>query len=339
MCSLLPICMETSIGFLRNFVFDCNKFAPLEGENGTSCGRLAVHITAMIQYFSLGFFLGLTAAISLRVFILKSVTARAHSAFGDVKIPAIYRTEKGFADNYFKMIHVSASLFLGLTWLAIHGMVRCNGDDAPNPGCEYLISPGNTTLSCPGGMDIPVNFDVTKIRKGVHEIVIAAGNGNVLRSDAPPLPANLTALRKISFSGFTNEHDSRIAIKRFLDNVKDHITELRIDNSKVGFLEDGFLHGFTQLTTLDLSGCDISSIGLEAFARTAIDVATPSMIVDLAGNRIESIDWAVLEPIALTSLSLQLGSQTPGLKLINCSANYIFNRPVGSVSFAGTSLE
>ncbi|XP_055342497.1 uncharacterized protein LOC129591035 [Paramacrobiotus metropolitanus] len=235
------------------------------------------------------------------------------------------------------MQHLHVFLFFGLAWLIILGMVRSQENDVPSPGCKYLISPGNITLSCPAGMDIPVNFDVTKIRKNVLEIKIAAGNGNILRSDAPPLPADLTALRKITLYGFTNEYDTRIAIKRFLDNVKGHITELRIYNSKLGFLEDTFLGGFDQLTKLDLSGCDIFAIDTDAFRGS--QSSDPIMSVDLSGNSIESIDWAVFQPFSSKSLSLQLGSQKPGLQSISCSQNYTFSRPIGSVGLYFNRLE
>ncbi|XP_055342274.1 uncharacterized protein LOC129590871 [Paramacrobiotus metropolitanus] len=172
-------------------------------------------------------------------------------------------------------------------------MVRCSGNDVPSLNCRYG-PPGNPSLQCYTNIDIPGNFDAMKIRKDVQEIIFSGRTTNILRCDALPLPADLTALREITLSAFTNEYNSRIAIKRFLDNVKGQLVELQIGNSKVGYLEDGFLLGFAKLMTLDLEGCDISSIGPAALQRNAKSSASHTLSLVLTRNRIESIDGTVL---------------------------------------------
>ncbi|XP_055342502.1 uncharacterized protein LOC129591037 [Paramacrobiotus metropolitanus] len=202
----------------------------------------------------------------------------------------------------------------------------------PNPNCMYF--PLNTTLYCPLGMDIPGNFDVTKIGKDVQQITINGPGRNILRSDAPPIPADLTALTQIIFNGFTDENNSSISIKRFVDNVKDHLVVLSIANSKLGSLEDGFLQGFSQLQNLNFAKSDISSISRTAFLRDG----SMTISVSLMENQLETIDWAVFQSLSHTLLAVQINSQSPGLKSISCSTNFRFAEPLLSLQLGGNQL-
>ncbi|XP_055342273.1 uncharacterized protein LOC129590870 [Paramacrobiotus metropolitanus] len=233
----------------------------------------------------------------------------------------------------------NASFILGLASLVIHGLVQCNGrilrDDAPLPNPDCMYFPFDTTLLCPSGMTIPGNFDVSKIRKDVQQITINGPARNVLRSDALPLPADLTNLTQIIFNGFTDENNSRILIKRFVDNVKGHLTSLGIANSKVGFLEDGFLQGFSQLEELNFAKSDISSISRTALQRDG----STFLSVSLLENQLETIDWAVFQPLSQTLTALQIDSQRPGLKSISCSSSFRFANALSSLQLGSNQLE
>ncbi|XP_055342496.1 uncharacterized protein LOC129591034 [Paramacrobiotus metropolitanus] len=236
-------------------------------------------------------------------------------------------------------------LLLGLTILIVPDEVRCNNNYAkddqgpyPHPACSYSRQNENDPLllSCPSGMVIPGNFDAAQIRKDVQIIVInGGGSPNILASNAPPLPADLTALQHLRLNSFTDENNSSIRIKRFVENVKDRLQFLVVQSSKVGSLEDGFLQGFSQLRQLDFMSSDISVISKTAFQRNG---TAPRLNISLTWNRLESLDWAVFQPITEIG-SLDLSSQRPGLHSISCSTNFRLPAETGHLLLRNNNLE
>ncbi|XP_055347780.1 uncharacterized protein LOC129594941 [Paramacrobiotus metropolitanus] len=153
---------------------------------------------------------------------------------------------------------------------------------------------------------------------------------NTIHNDAPPLPADLNALRAVSLYHFQGTNGTRVPFEAFLVNVKGRLTSLHVKFSRIGTLGANFLDGFIKLRNLDLKGNDISQIDPAAFqALSSLPLSGPALLdtIQLDENQITTLDWAVFAPVAnlLIELTLQM-QKVPRLSTLTLSQPYQFSQ-------------
>ncbi|XP_055347715.1 uncharacterized protein LOC129594882 [Paramacrobiotus metropolitanus] len=191
----------------------------------------------------------------------------------------------------------------------------------PLPHSDCTRTTNGTIVECirSDNYTIPGNFDVTLFPTDVTTIMVGkvsvnptGRKTNTIHNDAPPLPADLNALRTVSLFHFQGTNGTRVPFEAFLVNVRDRLTALHFKYCRIGTLGANFLNGFVQLRILDLNDNDISQIHLDAFeGLPSLPQSGPVLLdtLQLAQNQITAVDWTVFAPVANSLSQLALESQ------------------------------
>ncbi|OQV19774.1 hypothetical protein BV898_06313 [Hypsibius exemplaris] len=218
--------------------------------------------------------------------------------------------------------------------------VRCSniGESTVYTNCHG--SDGNFTPYI-----LPDTFNVDGLHPRVKTLLIRRVD---VKKDYRPFPAR-ELLQELTISkGNLALYDIRFPLNGLLIHVKRRIVTLRLSEVKLQTLTEQDFQGFEALETLSLVSCHIASISVSAFVgmnSNAVPLSSAATIPNshlrtlaISWNRLTSLDWSFLKPIAESITNIDLAGNGLNIVKVSRSSPFTLSRAT-SVDLSSNELE
>ncbi|OQV15757.1 Fibroblast growth factor receptor-like protein 2 [Hypsibius exemplaris] len=184
-------------------------------------------------------------------------------------------------------------------------------DVLPHPACRNLLT--NVTfyrVECPrqGNLLYEINKDL--VLSSIHPLAFYLeihGAYIISKASLPPLE-HLVSVKLINFN--REEKRPRFSIAEFFRKVNSLLRKLELNNVKIKYFDKDDFRGFSSLKELLLTSVFVEDIGPDVFQQIAPLSPPNKYVISMQWNRLKSLDWSFLKPIARNVGILILSDQT-----------------------------